>query len=102
MCSVPFFNYPALFTSQEAELQQIFCDVGHRGAFIKQIDLEVFEKCLASFLGVRHVLGVGNATDGLEVAVRPMRLRLDSRALRWGRRLRRARWWRGGRAGREP
>ena len=69
MCSVPFFNYPALFTSQEAELQQIFCDVGHRGAFIKQIDLEVFEKCLASFLGVRHVLGVGNATDGLEVAV---------------------------------
>jgi dTDP-4-amino-4,6-dideoxygalactose transaminase len=69
MRSVPFFNYPALFTSQEAELQAIFSDVGSRGAFIKQKDLEDFENCLASFLGVRHALGVGNATDGLEVAL---------------------------------
>lgn len=69
MRSVAFFNYPALFTSHEAELQRIFSDVGRRGAFIKQSDLEQFEKCLASFLGVRHALGVGNATDGLEVAL---------------------------------
>ena len=69
MPSVPFFNYPALFTSQEAEFQRIFADVGRRGAFIKQRDLEDFEKCLASFLGVSHALGVGNATDGLQVAL---------------------------------
>ena len=69
MHSVPFFNYPALFTSQEAEFQRIFADVGRRGAFIKHRDLEEFEKCLASFLGVSHALGVGNATDGLEVAL---------------------------------
>ena len=69
MRNVPFFNYPALFMSQEAEFQRIFSDVGRRGAFIKQKDLEDFEKCLASFLGVRHALGVGNATDGLEVAL---------------------------------
>jgi dTDP-4-amino-4,6-dideoxygalactose transaminase len=69
MRTVPFFNYPALFTSQESELQRIFLDVGRRGAFIKQKDLEDFEKCLASFLGARHALGVGNATDGLEVAL---------------------------------
>jgi dTDP-4-amino-4,6-dideoxygalactose transaminase len=69
MRSVPFFNYPALFTAQEIEFQAIFSDVGRRGAFIKQKDLEDFEKCLASFLGVRHALGVGNATDGLEVAL---------------------------------
>jgi dTDP-4-amino-4,6-dideoxygalactose transaminase len=69
MRSVPFFNYPALFTSQETEFQRIFSDVGRRGAFIKQKDLEDFEKCLASFLGIRHALGVGNATDGLEVAL---------------------------------
>ena len=69
MRSVPFFNYPALFTSQETELQRIFSDVGRRGAFIKQKDLEDFEKCLASFLGASYALGVGNATDGLEVAL---------------------------------
>jgi dTDP-4-amino-4,6-dideoxygalactose transaminase len=69
MRSVPFFNYPALFTSQETEFQRIFSDVGRRGAFIKQKDLEDFEKCLASFLGIRHALGVGNATDALEVAL---------------------------------
>ena len=66
---VPFYNYPALFTSQEAELQSVFTDVGRRGAFIKQKDLAEFEKNLASFLGVSHALGVGNATDGLEVAL---------------------------------
>lgn len=69
MRSVPFFNYPALFTAQEADFQAIFSDVGRRGAFIKQKDLEDFEKCLASFLGVSYALGVGNATDGLEVAL---------------------------------
>ena len=69
MRSVPFFNYSALFTSHEKEFRRIFSDVGRRGAFIKQKDLEIFEHGLASFLGVHHVLGVGNATDGLEVAL---------------------------------
>lgn len=69
MRDVPFFNYSAFFRSQEAEFQRIFSDVGRRGAFIKQSDLKDFEKCLASFLGVSHALGVGNATDGLEVAL---------------------------------
>jgi dTDP-4-amino-4,6-dideoxygalactose transaminase len=69
MRSVPFFNYAALFCAQEASFQAIFSDIGRRGAFIKQSDLEGFEKSLASFLGLSHALGVGNATDGLEVAL---------------------------------
>ncbi|MCE5310597.1 MAG: DegT/DnrJ/EryC1/StrS family aminotransferase [Acidobacteriales bacterium] len=67
---MPFFNYPALFCKQEADFQTIFSDVGRRGAFIKQRDLADFEKSLASLLGVSYALGVGNATDGLEVALR--------------------------------
>lgn len=67
--NVPFFNYPALFTSHESEFQAIFSDVGRRGAFIQQKDLQEFESNLASFIGVAHALGVGNATDGLEVAL---------------------------------
>jgi len=67
--TVPFFNYPALFKAQETELVEIFRDIGRRGAFIKQLDLQTFESRLASYLGVSHALGVGNATDGLEVAL---------------------------------
>jgi len=49
---------------------RVFSDVGNRGAFILQRDLEEFEHSLAAFLGARHSLGVGNATDGLHFAVR--------------------------------
>jgi dTDP-4-amino-4,6-dideoxygalactose transaminase len=69
MRTVSFFNYPALFTTHEAEFQAIFTDIGRRGAFIKQKELEEFEALLASFLGTRHALGMGNATDALETAL---------------------------------
>jgi len=68
--SIPFFNYPSLFTGEEAELVTLFRDVGRRGAFILQPDLARFEADLAAYLGARHALGVGNATDGLIIALR--------------------------------
>jgi dTDP-4-amino-4,6-dideoxygalactose transaminase len=67
---VAFFDYRGLFAADEAGFSAIFRDVGSRGAFIKQRDLAEFECNLAAFLGVRHVLGVGNATDGLHIALR--------------------------------
>jgi dTDP-4-amino-4,6-dideoxygalactose transaminase len=67
---VPFFDYPALFRTREDQFVEVFREVCRRGAFIKQKDLREFESSLASFLGARHVLGVGNATDGLEIALR--------------------------------
>jgi dTDP-4-amino-4,6-dideoxygalactose transaminase len=77
--SIPFFNYPSLFTSEEEELVAIFRDVGRRGAFILQQDLDRFERNLASYLGVKHVLGVANATDGLIIALRAAGLGADPR-----------------------
>ena len=68
--SIPFFDYPQLFTGEEELLVAIVRDVGRRGAFILQHDLERFEDNLARFLGARHTLGVGNATDGLIFALR--------------------------------
>ena len=41
-----------------------------RGAFILQEDLVRFERNLAAYLGVKYALGVGNATDGLLLALR--------------------------------
>ena len=68
--SVPFFPYPYVFTSQEAEYVAIMTEVGRRGAFIMQRDLEEFERSLAARLGVKHVVGMSNATDALHLAVR--------------------------------
>jgi dTDP-4-amino-4,6-dideoxygalactose transaminase len=67
---IPFFDYSRLFTDQEEMLVAIVRDVGRRGAFILQHDLVRFEQNLAQFLGVRHALGVANATDGLIIALR--------------------------------
>src|SRR5256885_14701098 len=68
--SIPFFDYPHLFRSEEQALTAIFREVGLRGAFILQDDLARFERNLAAYLGVKYALGVGNATDGLLFALR--------------------------------
>lgn len=73
--SVPYFNYQQAFTDREDELIEIVRDVLRRGAFIQQRDLVDFEQRLAAYLGVKHAIGVGNATDGLHFAWRAAGLR---------------------------
>lgn len=68
--NVPFFNYPHVFTSNEAELLEVVKDVGRRGAFILQRDLEQFEALLQDYTGAKHALGVANGTDALIIALR--------------------------------
>lgn len=67
---IPYFDYPAMFAADEQELVEIFREVGRRGAFIMQRDLEEFEQSAAEFVGAKYALGVGNATDGLLLAMR--------------------------------
>jgi len=68
--SIPFFNYSGAFSAQESAYLAMLSDVIRRGAFIQQRDLEDFERHLAEYLGVKHAIGVGNATDGLIMAFR--------------------------------
>jgi len=72
---IPFFNYRGTFAAIEPELTATFRDVVSRGAFILQQDLRDFESACAQYLGVRHAFGVGNATDGLHLALRAAGLR---------------------------
>jgi dTDP-4-amino-4,6-dideoxygalactose transaminase len=67
---IPFFNYRGAFAVREEEFLAIIRDVIRRGAFIQQRDLAEFEEALAGFLGVEHAFGVGNATDGLIIALK--------------------------------
>ncbi len=64
-CAIPFFRYQGAFAAQADALVDIFRDVVSRGAYIQQRDLADFEHHLAAYLGIRHAIGVGNATDGL-------------------------------------
>ncbi len=66
---IPFFNYPALFASQEQELMSLLRDVMGRGAYILQRDLVEFETNLRNFLGVKHAIGVADGTNALMLAL---------------------------------
>ena len=66
---VPFFNYPHVFITQENEFLNTLKDVGSRGAFIMQQDLQNFEQRIADYCGVKYAVGVANATDGLQLGL---------------------------------
>jgi dTDP-4-amino-4,6-dideoxygalactose transaminase len=62
---IPFFNYQALYRSQQTEILDVLTDVMERGAYILQQDLADFEQNLKDFLGVKHAFGVGDGTNAL-------------------------------------
>jgi len=68
MLKIPFFDYPRLYLDRKQDFLRIFDDVASRGAFIMQKDLSDFESDLSVFTGSPFAVGVGNATDGLEIA----------------------------------
>lgn len=65
---VPFFEYPRLFKDNREDFLKIIEDVGNRGAYILQKDVSEFEDSLSSYVGTNYAIGVGNATDALEIA----------------------------------
>ena len=65
---VPFFDYPRLFLDNKEEIKSVLEDIGTRGAYIMQSDLVKFEKLLSNYTGTKFAIGVGNATDGLELS----------------------------------
>ena len=67
--TVPFFNYPHVFVSQEEAFMSVIGDVGRRGAFIMQKDLADFEANLAGYTGAEYAVGVANATDALQLGL---------------------------------
>src|SRR2546425_7862749 len=67
---VPFFRYPPVFAQHRVEIERALLGAAQSGAYILQADLRAFEEELAAFCGVRWAVGVGNATDGLELNLR--------------------------------
>ena len=62
---IPFVNLAKQFSSIENELVQNFIDIGRSGGYIMGEVLETFEKNAATYLEVKHVLGVADGSDAL-------------------------------------
>lgn len=71
---IPFFRYAHVFAQHREEYLAAMMRVLEPGAFILQEDVGLFERELASYLGCRHAIGVGNATDALTIALRAMEI----------------------------
>lgn len=68
-CRVPFFNYPALFERDQADIMRVIQDVGSRGAYIMQHDLREFESNLAAFVGAEFAFGVADGSNAITIAL---------------------------------
>lgn len=74
MCAakVPFFNYPALYKNDEENLLAVMRDVCSRGAYILQKDLQQFENDVATYLKVKHAIGLADGTNALILGLQAM------------------------------
>ena len=68
--NIPFFDYQSLFRQNEKTFVEIFSDVGRRGAYIMQNDLSDFEMNIEKYTGIKHAIGVGNATDAMQLLLK--------------------------------
>ncbi len=64
---VPFFEYPRLWSDDKKDLLSIIDNVSSSGGFILQKAVTDFESDLTSYAGSNYSVGVGNATDGMEI-----------------------------------
>jgi dTDP-4-amino-4,6-dideoxygalactose transaminase len=68
--SVPLVDLGAQHQEIASEIAPQLQEVLETGAFIRGPAVQQFEREYAEFVGVDHVVGVGNGTDALELALR--------------------------------
>lgn len=66
---VPFVNYPQQYRNMEQELDAAIKEVFLGGNFILRDQVRQFEDSVASYLGVRHAIGLNSGTDALLLAL---------------------------------
>ena len=71
---VPFFDLTAQYRSIKSEIDSAIASVLESGYFIGGHVVADFEKNFALSCGMKHCVGVGNATDGLFLALKALRI----------------------------
>ena len=69
---VKFTNFPKEFKILKKELIQKFNKIGSKGHYILGEELKKFETNIQKFLKVKHVLGVGNWTEGTVMVLKAL------------------------------
>src|SRR5436305_15101660 len=69
---VSLFDTETPLAPLRAKIQERVAAVIASGRFILGPEVASFESELADYLGVRHVIGVGNGTDAITIALRAL------------------------------
>ncbi|HXE44835.1 MAG TPA: DegT/DnrJ/EryC1/StrS family aminotransferase [Conexibacter sp.] len=69
---VPLFDTVSPVAPLRAELDAAIARVLDRGVYILGPEVEAFERELADYLGVAHVVGVANGTDAITIALQAL------------------------------
>ncbi len=69
MEAIQMVNLQAQYQRYQPEMNAAFARVCQSGAFIKGSEVADFERELANKLKVKHVIGVANGTDALQIAL---------------------------------
>lgn len=67
---VPFFDWKALYSERADVYRQIMHETAADGGFILQSAVAEFEASLASYLGVKHVVGLSDCTNAMLLGLR--------------------------------
>ncbi|MFL5818606.1 MAG: DegT/DnrJ/EryC1/StrS family aminotransferase [Conexibacter sp.] len=70
--AVPLFDTVSPVAPLRAEIDAAIARVLDGGVYILGPEVEAFERELAAYLGVRHVVGVANGTDALTIALQAL------------------------------
>jgi UDP-N-acetyl-3-dehydro-alpha-D-glucosamine 3-aminotranferase len=70
--AVALFDTETPLQPLRATIQERVASVLDGGSYILGPEVQQFERELASYLGVRHVIGVGNGTDAITIALRAL------------------------------
>lgn len=70
MTHVPFLDLRATYVELREELDEAYRRVMESGWYMLGREVEAFESEWAAYCGTRHCVGVGNALNGLEMALR--------------------------------
>jgi dTDP-4-amino-4,6-dideoxygalactose transaminase len=69
---IPLFDTETPLAPLRAKLRDTVQAVMDRGTFVLGPEVEAFERELARYLGVQHVIGVANGTDAITIALRAL------------------------------
>jgi len=72
---VPLFDTDTPLAPLHDAIRSRIAEVLDRGTYILGSEVQAFERELAAYLGVRHVIGVGNGTDAITIGLRALGVR---------------------------